>query len=155
MDHFPILFHKTKVMIPWNYVKLQGMLRVHFKIICQFFFLSFFFFFFFWPCPKLVDVPGPGIKPTSKQQPWPQLLQCQCQILNPLQHKRISKCQFFVKTWCYPLNAIMNGLVSNIFKNCSKYLVCVRSWGWCQLPRGWCVKYISTRGSRGHILAHL
>ena len=42
---------------------------------------------FFWPCPRHVEVPGLGNEPMSQQQPKP--LQWQCQILSPLNHKRI------------------------------------------------------------------
>ena len=40
----------------------------------------------FWLCLQHVEVPGPSIKPEPQQQP--KLLQWQCQILNPLCHKR-------------------------------------------------------------------
>ena len=40
---------------------------------------------FFGPCPVHVEVPGSGIKPASQQ--WPEPLQWQCRILNPLYHK--------------------------------------------------------------------
>ena len=50
--------------------------------------VSFLFFFFknvFWLCPCHVQVPGPGIKHLPQQ--WPELLQWQYQILNPLHHQ--------------------------------------------------------------------
>ena len=37
------------------------------------------------PCLKHVEVPEPGIKPTPQQ--WPEPLQWQCHILNPLSHQ--------------------------------------------------------------------
>ena len=39
----------------------------------------------FWLCPWHVEVPGPGIKPAPEL--WPEPLQWQCWILNPLSHK--------------------------------------------------------------------
>ena len=44
---------------------------------------------FFWLCPHHVEVPRPGIKPASQQQPEPQ--QWQCGILNLPNHQGISK----------------------------------------------------------------
>ena len=40
---------------------------------------------FFWPHPQHMEVVGPGIKPTPKLWPAPQLQQCR--ILNPLRHR--------------------------------------------------------------------
>ena len=40
---------------------------------------------FFWPPPQHVEVPGPGIEPTSQQ--WSEQLQEQCRILNSVPQK--------------------------------------------------------------------
>ena len=47
---------------------------------------------FFWPCPHCAEVLGPGIEPTTQQQP--ESLQWQRWILNLLHHKRISQRSF-------------------------------------------------------------
>ena len=47
----------------------------------------------FFPHLQHMEVPGPGIEP--KPQQWPKALQWQCQILNPLHHKR-TPCLFGV-----------------------------------------------------------
>ena len=44
-----------------------------------------FILFSFWLRPRHVEIPGPGIEPVSQQQP--ELLQGQCQVLNPLHHQ--------------------------------------------------------------------
>ena len=51
--------------------------------------MKLFYLFYFLACPKYVEVPGPGMEPTVRQQPKP--LQWQHWILNPLRHKRILK----------------------------------------------------------------
>lgn len=56
--------------------------------------------FFFWlsrqhaEVPEPRTLPRPGIEPT--QQPWPEPLQWQCQVLNPLSHKGN-----FRPSWCW------------------------------------------------------
>lgn len=47
------------------------------------------FFFFFLPCPKHVEFPRPGAELVPQQ--WPKPFRWQCQILNPLSHKRTLK----------------------------------------------------------------
>ena len=48
--------------------------------------------------PWRMEVPGPGIEPASQQQP--DLFQWQCQILNPLLHRRTPGILVIPMLWC-------------------------------------------------------
>ena len=62
-----------------------------------------------------MEVPGPGIEPAPQQQPKP--LQSQCQIFNPLRHRRTPRS-------CYTLNRIFGSLNSDFpFKIISTYFI--------------------------------
>ena len=59
---------------------------------------------FFWPCPWHVEVPGLGIEP--EPQHWPELVQLQHWIFNPLRHRELLYTPFKnfprVRCYCYP-----------------------------------------------------
>ena len=58
-------------------------------------------FVYFWLCLQHVEVPGPGIKPSSQQ--LPELLQWQYWILNLIHHRRTPMCVFYVPHSCKKL----------------------------------------------------
>ena len=60
---------------------------------------------YFHSHPGHAEVSRPGIKPTPQQQPTPELLQWQCQILNPLHLKRT------------PLELLINYLIYDLKKH--------------------------------------
>ena len=91
--------HNTKDMKINCWCYQWGFQSIEVNLVIQFWRSQILYTDFFFSLPRLwhAEVPKPGVKPTPQQRPEP--LQWQCQILNPLCHKK-TPLLLFQKSYC-------------------------------------------------------